>query len=343
MTPAEIDPSRGDPDRLEPQAVGADIPEAGDGGADLSFLAPPEALADWRMVLAYEAAAGAGVLAALPGSVVELAARCDLDEGALRAVLGQLAACGIVAADDQGRYASGPEAPVAPHDAMLSVHGAVIRRWAALLGPRLRDRTATSDEVPASPPTSVWLDLLAVNARRLAQPVLDICLERFPHAARVLDLGGGHGEYSLELVRRGLRPTMQDLPEVIEIAERRSRLADAGVELFAGDFFATLPSGQFDLVLCAGVTHVFDGSSNRELYRRLRPIIAPGGGLAIVSFLRGRNRVAASFGLQMLAWTDGGDAHGEDDYRRWLAEAGYGPPEVHDLDNRPQTVVLAGY
>lgn len=34
-----------------------DVADAGDG-ADLSLLAPPEALADWRMVLAYEAVAG---------------------------------------------------------------------------------------------------------------------------------------------------------------------------------------------------------------------------------------------------------------------------------------------
>lgn len=55
------------------------------------------------MVLAYEAAVGAGVLDALPGTLAELAARCDLDEGALRAVLGQLAAWGTIAEDDHWR------------------------------------------------------------------------------------------------------------------------------------------------------------------------------------------------------------------------------------------------
>lgn len=128
---------------------------------------------------------------------------------------------------------------------------------------------------------------------------------------------------------------------MIEIAERHGRLGSAGVELFAGDLFATLPPGPFDLVVCAAVTNMFDGPSNRDLYRRLRPIITPGGGLAIVSYLRGRNEATASFGLQMLVWTDGGDAHGEDDYRSWLAEAGYGPIQVHELDDPPQTIVLA--
>lgn len=125
-------------------------------GGDLSFLAPREMLADWRMVLAYGAAAEAGVLDALPGTLAEIAERCDLDEGALRAVLNQLAAWGTVAEDDQGHYLSGPRAPGTPDDAVLLVHAAVVRRWAALLGPRLRDRTAGSDEFPARPaPTGV--------------------------------------------------------------------------------------------------------------------------------------------------------------------------------------------
>jgi hypothetical protein len=64
--------------------------------------------------------------------------------------------------------------------------------------------------------------------------------------------------------------------------------------------------------------------------------------LAIVSYLRGRNRIAVTFALQMLVWTDGGDAHGEDDYCRWLTEEGYGPVQTHDLDDPPQAIVLAG-
>lgn len=315
--------------------------ECGDAGLGHSFLASPGTLSDWRMVLAYEASVEAGILAALPGRPAELASRLELDERALRALLEALAVWSVVEIDDRGRYSSGPGLPSPEDDAVLRQHAAVIRRWAMLLGDRLRDRTATSDELSGRARPDVWLNFLAANARRLAPAALDACIRRFPRLERVLDLGGGHGEYSLELVRRGIHPVMQDLPDVIEMADRGDRLSKAGVELFPGDFFETLPPGPFDLVLCAGVTHTFDGHRNLDLYRGLHDIIAPDGGLAIVTFLRGSNPVASLFALQMLVATDGGDAHGEEDYRRWLGEAGYGPLEVQNLESRPQTVVLA--
>lgn len=307
---------------------------------DLSFLAPPGSLCDWRMVLAYEAAVESGILAALPATSAELAAKLRLEEPALRALLGGLAVWGMVELDEHGRYADGAGAS-GSQDAVLRQHAVVIRRWATLLGDRLADRAATSDPTSSRARPEVFLDFLAANARRLTPAVLELCLGRFPRSQRVLDLGGGHGEYALELARRGLRPVLQDLPDVIEVADRGDRLSGAGVELFPGDFFATLPPGPFDLVLCAGVAHTFDGRRNLDLYRRLRAIMAPGGGLAILTFLRGRNPVASIFALQMLVATEGGDTHGEEDYQRWLDEAGYGALEVHDLEGRPQTVVLA--
>ena len=77
------------------------------------------------------------------------------------------------------------------------------------------------------------------------------------------------------------------------------------MELFAGDFFETLLAGAFDLVLCAGITHIFDGEPNRLLYRQLASIIAPGGGSAIATFLPERDPRAWIFAVQMLAVSTG--------------------------------------
>ncbi|MDP9420765.1 MAG: methyltransferase domain-containing protein, partial [Actinomycetota bacterium] len=158
---------------------------------------------------------------------------------------------------------------------------------------------------------------------------------------RALDLGGGHGEYALELARRGLRTTMQDRPEVVDLARRRGRLAAAGVELFAGDFFESIPPGPFDVVLCAGVVYTYGPGANRQLFRRVRPVVAPAGALAVHTFLGGRHPLAAVFAVQMLAARPEGDTHREEHYREWLAEAGYRSVEVVELERPPEAVVLA--
>lgn len=111
-----------------------------------------------------------------------------------------------------------------------------------------------------------------------------------PAANTVLDLGGGHGEYALEFARRGLKPMLQDRPTMIDILRSEGRVETAGVQLFPGDFFEVLAPGQYDLVFCSGVTHTLGGGRVRELFRRIAPIVAPGGLLAVQTFLRGRHQ-----------------------------------------------------
>jgi 2-polyprenyl-3-methyl-5-hydroxy-6-metoxy-1,4-benzoquinol methylase len=134
--------------------------------------------------------------------------------------------------------------------------------------------------------------------------------------------------------------TLQDLEPTIELLDAGG-LPESGVELFAGDFFETLPDERFDVVLCAGITHIFDGERNRLLYRRLASIVAPGGGLAIVTFLPERDPIASIFAVQMLAVSAGGNAHKERDYREWLSAEGYGEPGILRLGDTPNFLLLA--
>jgi 2-polyprenyl-3-methyl-5-hydroxy-6-metoxy-1,4-benzoquinol methylase len=161
-----------------------------------------------------------------------------------------------------------------------------------------------------------------------------------PGARRVLDLGGGHGEYGIEFARRGLQVVLQDRPEVIDYAGRRQEVVGAGIELFAGDLYETLPAGPFDIVFCAGVVYTLSPERTVELVRRARTLVAPGGCLAVHTFLRGSDDLAAIFAVQMLAVTDGG-THTEDDLHRWLDQAGYASVETVRLERRPESMVFA--
>ena len=299
-----------------------------------SFLAPPLQVSDWRLVLLHAAASDAGLLQALPGRPDELAGRLDLDEHAVTVVLEALSLFGVVDRLDDGRFGPGAASPSPDGDAALYHHARSLKRWALALDDRLR---GTIGEV-AGPPREParWLDSMAVGARRTGAGAIDACLARVPGARTALDLGGGHGEYALELARRGLAVTMQDRAAMIDIARDRGVLEAAGVSLFTGDFFEVLADGPFDLVLCSGVTNTLGPERNVELFRRVRSILAPDGRLVIQTLMRDRDPAAALFGIQMLVNGNGGDAHPERSYREWMAAAGYDVVEVIDVGSRSQ-------
>lgn len=286
---------------------------------DLTFLAPPGAVADWRMVLLLDAAIATGVFDRLPGTAEEVAERAGLAPAALRVVLSALVTLEVLQAGADGSFSLGPAAPEPAAMPSVRHHARAMRRWATSIEAQLRGER-TSGEI-TDPET--FHDALRRNAQQVAPAVVDAVMARFPSAGSVLDLGGLHGEYSLEFTRRGLKATMQDMPAMVDVARRQGRLEAAGVDLYEGSFFDAVPDGPFDIAFCSGITHTFGAEQNLSLFRNLRPVVTPAGGVAVVTFLRGRNPLSALFAVQMLLNDNGGDTHTEEEYRAWLAEAGF--------------------
>jgi ubiquinone/menaquinone biosynthesis C-methylase UbiE len=134
---------------------------------------------------------------------------------------------------------------------------------------------------------------------RLEQPVdgrLEFAVHRAwigrylpPPPARVLDIGGGPGRYSIWLAEQGYAVTLADLsPDLLALAKQKA--AEAGVELEgiveanACDL-SQFGDASFDAVLCMGPLYhlVEEEDRNRvrsELFRVLKP-----GGRAFVAFL----------------------------------------------------------
>lgn len=306
---------------------------------DVSFLAAPDRVADWRMVLAYDAASEAGLIDALPATSDELAERLQLHPRAVAAVLDALGAWRIVDRDDDGCYRLGGVAPDADTAASLWHHARVLRRWTRL-DEALREPVREHPLAETIPP-GPFQAALAASARVRAPALIDGILSRVGTVASMLDLGGGHGEYALEFARRGVTAVLQDRAPVIEAARRRGAVTAGGVELFEGDFFESLPPREFDLVLIAGVTHTFDGDHARRLIERARRVVRAGGALVIVTMLRRRNAVAELFAVQMLANGNGGDTHAEEQYRAWLHDAGFVDVDVVADGAEPQSTLIA--
>ncbi len=138
----------------------------------------------------------------------------------------------------------------------------------------------------------------AEGAVELAR-ALRVIEQHLPASARILDLGGGAGRYSVALARRGHRVTLADLsPELL--ASARRKLAELGV----GDAIEAIDeadaanldryaAGRFDAVVAFGpfyhlVSEVERRRAAREVHRVLRP-----GGLAFVASIPRLSGLAA--------------------------------------------------
>ncbi len=311
-----------------------------ESAVDMSFLAPPGEVMDWRRVLLTNLADSAGLLDRLPATAAELAAQLNLDPKSIRINLEALAAWQVIESTD-GNFAAGPEFPTDSDRQLIHQHARVLSRWAAELPDRMADPIGGKREPRTSAEIAEWLEALGPRARHHAPAVIDMCLEAFPSAKTVLDVAGGHGEYAIEAASRGLDVTMIDLPAVIGSVCEWPRVRKSGINLVGGDVFETEVTGSFDLVLCFGFTHTQSPERVGTLFRRLAAVTSDGGGIAIKTFIRGASPATSIFAVQKLVAGNNGDTHTLDRYTQWLVDAGFDEPRLVDRD--APTLLLANF
>ena len=113
-----------------------------------------------------------------------------------------------------------------------------------------------------------------------------------PRTARhMLDIGGGHGYFSVAICRRypQLRSTILDLPEAIQHAApllAKEGMGDRIVHRPGNALTDDLGTDVYDLVFLAAVVHHFDDATNRQLMQRIVRSLKPGGIVAIWEPLR---------------------------------------------------------
>ena len=294
---------------------------------DLSFLAPPDEVMDWRLVILLRTANSTGVLGALPGSADDIADANGFDAHSVRVVLDALAEWGVVAAAGS-QYTAGPNMPDADALRTVGQHAEFVGRWHGQLESRMTERILAERRTRSPESLGSWLAALGVRARQAAPDVLDRVLGEFPDARSLLDVAGGHGEYAIEAASRGLDVALLDVPPVVDVISDWPRVVESGVDLNGGDAFRTHLGREFDVVLCFGFTHTRPATELPRLFTNLFAMVEPGGGIAINTFLRGSGSIAALFSVQMLIAGNGGDSHRLEDYEQALTAAGFKAPKL---------------
>lgn len=139
-------------------------------------------------------------------------------------------------------------------------------------------------------------------------------------AQRALDLGTGTGETARRVLERHPSAVLVGVDESASMLDAaRSRLPADRIRLFVGRLEDELPGGPFDLVVSALCVHHLRSADKRDLFRRVRDALAPGG-----RFVLGDVVVPADPSAAVISVTPGYDRPDSlSDQLAWLASAGF--------------------
>jgi 2-polyprenyl-3-methyl-5-hydroxy-6-metoxy-1,4-benzoquinol methylase len=156
-----------------------------------------------------------------------------------------------------------------------------------------------------------------------------------PHGAtRMLDIGGSHGLYSIEICKRhpSLTSTILELPGAVEsasaIAERydtTGRVNHAAGNALTDD----LGTAEYDLVLINNVVHHFTEEQNRALAAKVARSLKPGGIYAIGDLIRpeqpGEGGILAATLDLYFSFTSSSGSWSSTEMESWQKSAGLTP------------------
>jgi hypothetical protein len=288
----------------------------------------------------------ADLVASGPRTAEDLAGALGVDARALRRLLQSLAALGLLAHLDGGRFAITPSGarlrtgvPGSLRAVALLAGERSYRAWGGLLHSVQTGETAfrhlfgmgTFEYMAAHPEIAgFYNEAMAASSAERATAV--VAAYDFSDAGTVVDVGGGHGTLLVAILSAhpGLRGVLFERESVA--AGARAHIEAAGLasrcRVVAGDFFRSVP-GDGGLYVLSHIIHNWDDQRSGTILAGCRAAMSPRAKLLILEqvlperFEPSRAAVRAAMAdLHMLAIT-GGQERTAEEYRRLLAAAGF--------------------
>ena len=152
----------------------------------------------------------------------------------------------------------------------------------------------------------------------------------FTRHRKVLDLGGGVGEFLVPILDRypQLEGTLFELPSVTEVAKDALAVNPLGsrINIVTGDLFEDAIPEDHDALILANVVHYFDHARNLELLRRIRERVLAGARVLLVDFWTNPQHTEPLFAALMAGeflTSVGGDVFSEEEAKGWFRETGW--------------------
>jgi 2-polyprenyl-3-methyl-5-hydroxy-6-metoxy-1,4-benzoquinol methylase len=298
-----------------------------------------------------------GMLAALaerPHTAAELAERLGLREEGTERLLDVLAAQGHVrlAAGERYEMTSRARRWLDP-DSDRYVGGFLADThhywaWWDRLEDLVRDGKAVElhDREPDDP---YWRSYIQgqYEIARLSSDEVAKGVDLAPGATSLLDVAGGHGEFSMALCRRhqDLRATIVDLPGSAAVG--REIVARAGmsdrVTYVEGDMFEADLGSPHDGALCFNIVHHLSPERAKELFSRIRKPLRPGAPLCVLDLYdrpEGEEPDSAALLGLFFHLTSGADTYSVPEVSEWMAGSGFHAPKAIRFRTLPSLALL---
>lgn len=294
-----------------------------------------------------------------PATPETLAGDLDLDRTTTAAILSLLEPLGYVTSKGEAYEATAMTERWILASSPTTL-GRWLRFWDRLVLPYLAETLPVAlREGPADRTFYDWLgeapdrwDLAQATFQDLANVVLEEVTDKVPiprGKGHLLDLGGGHGLYTMALCQEhpDLEATILDLEAPLQAARANleaGELADR-ITLRAGDYMTDDLGTGSDVVLLFNVLHGHPADEAEALVQRAAGALAPGGLLVVADQFPGltvgpaTRGMAGLMGLMYLVALGGG-IHEVDDVEAWMTGAGLDQVEVSKLRKAPGTALI---
>lgn len=290
----------------------------------------------------------------------ELASKLEFSEEGMEILLKALVSINYLKVKN-GRYTNGRWVKHWILDPKHSLHHMLILQMYTYkrlegLGDNLRSGRPEMDfhQVDVANPTAAAAlqGTYTYGMREAARLIIPDLLKRVDvpaGATRMLDIGGAHGEYCRQFMRKfpGLKATVLDLAGPVATAQKimdREGNAD-GLELRVGNCLQDDLGTGWDVILLSNMVHLFDPAQNLGLFQRCKAALKPGGTLLCVDQFVGisdqRDRIFAVVSLNF--FNVGGKSYEATQMRQLLSEAGFARVDVKPLGLRTPASLIQAY
>jgi ubiquinone/menaquinone biosynthesis C-methylase UbiE len=336
---------------------------------EVNLATPPSPNRFFETMLAYQRSAALKtaieldlftVIAQTSGTIAELMARLRVPARGLRALCDFLVVMGFL-----GKYLeeAGACYRLTADSAMFLdkkspryIGSATIFMGSTFLTDAFRDLTAViraGGPLPAEAYIDQELPLWVDFARGMAPMMYPVAEEaaklvRVGSGARILDIAAGHGLFGISAAKQnpGAKIVALDFPSVLAVATENARRFGVSdrYSLLAGNALEISLGTGFEAVLVMNLLHHWDHATIQVFLKKCHAALSPGGQIVVVEFAPNDDRISppipASFVMNMLVNTPGGDAYTATENLEMLRKAGFAACEAHPLLPTPQTAFV---